>query len=54
MHKDLSQAGEDKSKIESLGPYALCLSYILSYSKYPENSESFYVYRSMMMTEQEF
>jgi hypothetical protein len=40
----------DLSKIESLGPYALCLSFILSNSRYQEISEVFYVYRSMMMT----
>ena len=49
---DLKKASRDKDekKILSLGPYALCLSYILAKAKQPEKSGVKYVYRGMIMS----
>ena len=40
---------KDESKIMTLGPYALVLSYILSSTDYSNKSENIYVYRGMRM-----
>jgi hypothetical protein len=45
---------KDKSKIMTLGPYALVLSYILSKTDYSEISEKIFVYRGMRITKQLF
>jgi hypothetical protein len=49
---DLKKASREKdgTKILSLGPYALCLSYILAKAKQPEKSDVKYVYRGMLIT----
>ena len=52
LYKDLKKASreKDESKIMSLGPYALALSYILSKSKPKSKSEVQFVYRGMRIT----
>ena len=56
VYKDLKQASRDKdeSKIMTLGPYALVLSYILSSADYSNRSEKIFVYRGMRMPKQLF
>ena len=51
LFSDLKQASREKDdmKIMTLGPYALCLSYILAKAKSTKNSEVKYVYRGMIM-----
>ena len=52
LHKDLKKASleKDESKIMTLGPYALVLTYILAKSKSDLNSFVVYVYRGMRIT----
>jgi len=45
---------KDESKIMTLGPYALVLSYILSSVDYSYKSEKIFVYRGMIMPKQLF
>lgn len=51
LFSDLKVASRerDQSKIKSLGPYALCLSYILAKVNQPEKGGIICVYRGMTM-----
>ena len=50
----IASRNEDKSKIMSLGPYALCLSYILEGARSNDKGKIDYVYRGMVMTNELF
>jgi len=52
LYKDLKDASinKNKTKIMTLGPYALVLSYILSKTDYTKESEKIFVYRGMRIT----
>ena len=56
LYKDLKSASreKDESKIMTLGPYALVLSYILSSVDYKDKSEKIFVYRGIRMPKQFF
>ena len=56
LYKDLKNASikKDQSKILTLGPYALVLSYILSKTDYSKKSENIFVYRGMRITKKLF
>ena len=56
LFNDLKAASRyrEVSKIMTLGPYALCLSYILAKSNNPLNLNVQFVYRGMKMDEEIF
>jgi hypothetical protein len=56
LYKDLKLASreKDESKIMTLGPYALVLSYILSRADYSKNKEKIFVYRGMRIPKELF
>jgi hypothetical protein len=56
LYKDLKTASreKDESKIMTLGPYALVLSYILSSTDYSNQSQKIFVYRGMRISKQLF
>jgi hypothetical protein len=56
LYKDLKIASreKDESKIMTLGPYALVLSYILSSADYSNINEKIFVYRGVRMPKQLF
>ena len=43
---------QDDERIGSLGPYAMCLSYILGNAQQRERKNIKFVYRGVVMTEQ--
>ena len=56
LYKDLKLASreKDESKIMTLGPYALVLSYILSRADYSKKKEKIFVYRGMRIPKKLF